>query len=197
VGQPRRYLSLLGSGSCCIYFLPLAVVYKSWGNIIVDLTTAAIQDSYTSAHVGRDFVSLDVFKPQILLKLTLISRTTILTGYVQFTAVFSIPLRSQIVDLSSPVKSGIRLLPLVSATAFGSLFGGGASAKRNLTFYTMSIGTALMLVGTALLSYALPADGSHTNAQYGYQAILGLGLGMSVSTATFMNSLEVEFIDHG
>jgi hypothetical protein len=85
----------------------------------------------------------------------------------------------------------------VSATAFGSLFGGGASAKRNLTFYTMNIGTALMLVGTALLSYSLPADGSHTNAMYGYQAILGLGLGMSVSTATFMNSLEVEFIDHG
>ena len=110
---------------------------------------------------------------------------------------FSIPLRSQIVDLKSPVASGIRLLPLVSATAFGSLFGGGASAKRNLTFYTMNIGTALMLVGTALLSYSLPADGSHTNAMYGYQAILGLGLGMSVSTATFMNSLEVEFIDHG
>jgi hypothetical protein len=197
VGQPSCYLSFVGSGSRCIYFLSLAVVYKSWNDITLDLTSAAIQDSHTSAHAGRDFVSLDIFKPQTLLKLISFPRTTILTGYVQFTAVFSIPLRSQIVDLSSPVRSGIRLLPLVSATAFGSLFGGGASAKRNLTFYTMSIGTALMLVGTALLSYALPADGSHTNAQYGYQAVLGLGLGMSVSTATFMNSLEVEFIDHG
>jgi hypothetical protein len=115
---------------------------------------------------------------------------------VQFTAVFSIPLRAQIVDLNSPVKSGIRLLPLVSATAVGSCFGGGASAGKNLTFYTMSVGTALMIVGTGLLS-RLPVDGHHINAQYGFEVLLGLGLGMSISTATFMNSLEVEFIDHG
>jgi hypothetical protein len=100
------------------------------------------------------------------------------------------------VDLNSPVKSGLRLLPLVGATAFGSLFGGGASAVKNLTFYTMNAGTALMLVGTGLLSH-LPADGHHINAQYGWEVLLGLGLGMSVSTATFMNSLEVEFLDHG
>jgi len=119
-----------------------------------------------------------------------------LTGYVQFTAVFSIPLRAQIVDLDSPVKSGLRLLPLVAATACGSLFGGGASAKWNLTFYTMSIGTALICIGTGLLSH-LPGDGHQTKAQYGWEVVLGLGLGMTVSTATFMNSLEVEFIDHG
>jgi len=110
--------------------------------------------------------------------------------------VFSIPLRAQIVDLDSPVKSGLRLLPLVAATAFGSLFGGGASAKKNLTFYTMSIGTALICIGTGLLSH-LPQDGRQTKAQYGWEIILGLGLGMTVSTATFMNSLEVEFVDHG
>jgi hypothetical protein len=119
-----------------------------------------------------------------------------LVGYVQFTAVFSIPLRAQIVDLDSPVKSGLRLLPLVSATAFGSLFGGGASAKWNFTFYTMSIGCALVVIGTGLLS-SLPSDGHRTDAQYGWEVILGLGIGMTVSTATFMNSLEVEFEDHG
>jgi hypothetical protein len=67
-----------------------------------------------------------------------------LTGYVQFTAVFSIPLRAEIVDLNSPVKSGLRLLPFVAATAFGSLVGGGASAVKNLTFYTMNIGTSVV-----------------------------------------------------
>lgn len=119
-----------------------------------------------------------------------------MAGYVQFSAVFSIPLRAQLVDLQTPVQAGVRLLPLVSATAVGSLIGGGASAKKNLTFYTMSIATAFMMLGTGLLT-TLPSDGTQTNAHYGYEVILGLGLGMSVSTATFMTSLEVEFIDHG
>ena len=60
----------------------------------------------------------------------------------------------------------------------------------------MSGGTALIIVGTALLSY-LPSDGHQVKAQYGYEVLLGLGLGMTVSTATFMNSMEVEFVDHG
>lgn len=128
--------------------------------------------------------------------MSIVNRSTIFSGYVQFTAVFSIPLRAQIVDLNSPVKSGLRLLPLVASTAVGSLLGGGASAKKNLTYYTMTIGTALIIVGSGLLS-SLPTDGHQTNSQYGYEVLLGLGLGMTVSTATFMNSLEVEFVDHG
>ena len=67
---------------------------------------------------------------------------------------------------------------------------------KNVTFYTMSVGTALMIIGTGLLS-SLPADGHQVMAQYGWEVILGLGIGMSVSTATFMTSLEVEFVDHG
>jgi hypothetical protein len=60
----------------------------------------------------------------------------------------------------------------------------------------MSIGCALVVVGTGLLS-SLPSDGHRTESQYGWEVILGLGVGMTVSTATFMNSLEVEFEDHG
>jgi hypothetical protein len=119
-----------------------------------------------------------------------------LTGYVQFTSVFSIPLRSQIVDLNAPVKAGLRLLPLVGSTAVGSMVGGASSAKINLTYFTMIIGTALIILGSGLMS-SLPSDGSQTNSQYGYEVLLGFGMGMSISTATFMNSLEVEFIDHG
>lgn len=123
-------------------------------------------------------------------------RSTLLTGYVQFGAVFSIPLRAQIVDLEDPVKSGLSLLPLVAATAVGSLVGGGASAGKNITFWTMTIATALMIVGTGLLT-TLPLDGTKTISQNGWEVILGFGLGMTVSTATFMTSMEVEFVDHG
>ena len=60
----------------------------------------------------------------------------------------------------------------------------------------MSIGTALVIIGSGLLS-TLPTDGHQVTAQYGYEVLLGFGLGITISTATFMNSLEVDFIDHG
>jgi hypothetical protein len=129
------------------------------------------------------------------MRLSLI-RSTVLIGYVQFTAIFSIPLRAQIVDLNTPVRAGLRLLPLVASTACGSIVGGGSSAKKNMTFYTMSVGVGLVILGSGLLS-SLPGDGHQVTAQYGYEVLLGLGLGMTVSTATFMNSLEVDFVDHG
>ncbi|EPE31907.1 MFS general substrate transporter [Glarea lozoyensis ATCC 20868] len=121
--------------------------------------------------------------------------TTLMAGFVQFAVIFSIPLRAQLVDLKSATQAGIRLLPLVSATAVGSLIGGGSSAKQNLTFFTMTFAMALVAIGSGLLS-TLPEGGAETKAIYGYQVTLGIGLGMSISTATFMTSMEVEFVDH-
>lgn len=123
------------------------------------------------------------------------SRSTLFIGFIQFTAVFSIPLRAQLVDGDSPIKAGLHLLPLVGATACGSILASMASRGQNYTFYTMSIGTALALIGTGLLS-SLPADGHRLDAQYGYEVILGFGTGMTISTATFMTNLEVQFLDH-
>jgi hypothetical protein len=57
MGQSWGYFPFMCNRSRCIYFPPLAVVYKSRDHIAVDFTTATVQDSYTSAHVGRNFVS--------------------------------------------------------------------------------------------------------------------------------------------
>jgi len=164
-------------------------------NFGLDSATASHEDRLSQTDGACHLVSLFLEMRWIHTKGG-VNRSTILIGYVQFTAIFSIPLRAQIVDLNTPVKAGLRLLPLVASTAVGSLIGGGSSAKKNLTFYTMSIGTAFVILGSGLLS-SLPADGHPVTAQYGYEVLLGLGLGMAISTATFMNSLEVEFEDHG
>jgi len=123
----------------------------------------------------------------------------LLTGYVYFTALFTIPLRHQVVDLNTPIRSGVRLLPLVVATALGSLVSGGVSSRmpeKNITFWTMSIATTLMCVGTGLLS-VLPADGSQTSFQYVWEAFLGFGVGMTISTITFVILIEAKLLDHG
>jgi hypothetical protein len=126
-------------------------------------------------------------------------RTTILTGFVYFTAIFTLPLRYEVVDLNSPVRSGVRLLPFVASTALGIFFTGVLNSRRtenNMTFWTMTIATTFMSVGTGLLSN-LPSSGSQTNWQYCYEVILGLGLGIFISTATFVTSVEAEVLDDG
>jgi hypothetical protein len=104
-----------------------------------------------------------------------------------------------VVDLDSPVQSGVRLLPLVASTTLGILATGVVSSRRpkkNITFWTMSFATALMSIGTGLLS-DLPSDGARTKSQYGWEVILGLGVGISFSTATFATSIEAELLDNG
>lgn len=111
-------------------------------------------------------------------------------------AVVNIPLRAQIVDGATAVKAGLQLLPMVGGTATGSALGGAASAKRNNTYYTINAAAALMLLGCGLLS-SLPRNGTLTKAQLGYEFILGLAIGISLSTMTFSTSMNVHFIDHG
>ena len=60
----------------------------------------------------------------------------------------------------------------------------------------MSIAMALMSIGTGLLSN-LPSDGARTKSQYGWEVILGIGVGMSFSTATFVTIIEAELLDNG
>jgi len=65
-----------------------------------------------------------------------------------------------------------------------------------MTFWTMTIATTFMSVGTGLLSN-LPSSDSQTNWQYCYEVILGLGLGIFISTAIFVTSVEAEVLDDG
>jgi hypothetical protein len=123
-------------------------------------------------------------------------RSTFLTGFVLLLAVVNIPLRAQIVDVVSAVKSGLQLLPLVGSCALGSALGGGASFRKNHAYLTLNLASALMLLGCGLLS-TLPESGVRTKAHLGYEFIMGLGIGISLSTMTLMTSMQVLFIDHG
>lgn len=134
-----------------------------------------------------------------MLTRTPLASITILIGYAYFTAIFTIPVRYQVVDQNSPIRSGLRLLPLVVATALGSLVSGSAASRRpdkNMTFPTMIVATALTLLGTGLLS-SLPSNGAPRKVQYVWEVFLGFGVGMAISTATFVVSIEAEFVDHG
>jgi hypothetical protein len=122
--------------------------------------------------------------------------TTLFTGFPYFIVIYNIPLHLQIINGKSPLVAGIGLLPLLASTAVGSMLGGVASARRNNTFYTLSIGAAILTLGVGLLSMA---SGGHAVDPkiYGFEVLIGLGFGMTVSTASILAATECDLKDHG
>ncbi|KAH8879951.1 MFS general substrate transporter [Thozetella sp. PMI_491] len=120
---------------------------------------------------------------------------TVCTGFVMILTIINVPLRSEIANLYDAVKSGILLLPLMGSTAVGSAVAGIASVKHNNTWWTLIASGVLMLIGSCLLS-TLTDTLTPEAKQYGYQVILGLGIGLNLATSTFITSLQVVFEDH-
>lgn len=109
--------------------------------------------------------------------------------------------------------AGVHLLPLLCGMAFGkipitstllnspdlilgSFLGGAASSKKNLTAPTLVIAACLILLGCGLLS-TLGDGREFYKPTYGYQLILGLGVGLTFSSGTILTSLACKPVDIG
>ncbi|KAJ6782868.1 hypothetical protein PWT90_07962 [Aphanocladium album] len=140
----------------------------------------------------RPQVPFQLLKDRVLLAVIM---STLLTGFIIFTVIVNISLRAQIVNVYSAVKSGVLLLPFMGGSAVGSAAGGAISSKKNLTFYTLVVASALSMIGTGLMS-TIPDGFTPSASQYGYEAILGVGVGLNLSTSTLVTSLQARFEDH-
>jgi len=85
--------------------------------------------------------------------------------------------------------AGLHLLPLLGACAIGSFLAGAVSSKRNNTSATLIVASALQLLGVGLIAL-LDAPEEDTRAQYGYQAIFGLGVGLAYGAATILTGIH-------
>ncbi len=83
---------------------------------------------------------------------------------------------------------------MLGSTAFGSFLAGAVSSKRNNTSITLIVSSCLQLVGMGLLS-TLSDVTTEIKAQYGYQVILGLGVGLSLGAATILTSVQAAHAD--
>ncbi|MCJ1292272.1 hypothetical protein MMC34_003822 [Xylographa carneopallida] len=96
--------------------------------------------------------------------------STLFTGFPLFLTIIALPERYQIVNGDGATSAGVRMMPLLFASAFGSTLGGLCSSRKNRTFVTLLVASCLMVVGCALLSTA--SDGLDIQpALYGYQVI--------------------------
>jgi cadmium resistance protein CadD (predicted permease) len=135
--------------------------------------------------------SISTILPPRLLKRRVYTSTviiTILTGFVNFNAIYSLPQHFQIVNGTSPLTAGVALLPLLVSAAIGSMLGG---LTANHSFPALAVANSLMALGTGLLSTLSNHHGVQAKT-YGFEVPLGLGMGLSISTSTLLAALQCE-----
>lgn len=115
------------------------------------------------------------------------------SGFVNFIAIYSLPLHFQIVNGTGTLMAGVALLPLLVSAAIGSLLGG---LTTNHTFPALAAASSLMALGTGLLSTLSNHSGVQPKT-YGFEVLLGLGVGLSISSSTLVAATETEPADRG
>ncbi|KLU83318.1 drug resistance transporter [Magnaporthiopsis poae ATCC 64411] len=121
---------------------------------------------------------------------------TILVGFVFMPAIITIPERSQILEGKNVMMAGVDLLPMLAAVAVGSFAAGPLSIRKNRSTLSLILGASLVTIGACLMTIleSMPA-GSATKAMYGFEAILGLGFGLCLSSTTIMANLQARGAD--
>lgn len=85
---------------------------------------------------------------------------------------------------------------MMAGGAVGCAMGGGATLRRNNTFPVLIIASILLITGSALL-VNLPESGTPPAKQWGFESLLGVGVGLKISSTTFIAILQSSFEDHG
>ena len=112
-------------------------------------------------------------------------------------ALINIPQRFQTVNMTTATGAGIRMFPLLLLSPVATIFAGFMVSKLRVPpLYILFLGGSLQTIGVGLFS-SLDSSTSISSAQYGYQAIMGLGFGFNLSTILMMVPLVVTERDQG
>ncbi|KAI0532495.1 major facilitator superfamily domain-containing protein [Xylaria digitata] len=114
---------------------------------------------------------------------------TFCTGFTYLVILVILPERFQIVNGDNALYSGIHLLPMLGSTALGAFLAGAVSRRRNNTSWTLLVAHCFQLLGAGLM-LMLHNITMEIKAQYGFQVLLGLGIGLSLGAATIMASVQ-------
>ncbi|CAG8958366.1 hypothetical protein HYFRA_00011043, partial [Hymenoscyphus fraxineus] len=110
----------------------------------------------------------------------------LMTSRVWIVTIFQLPQRFQVVNHATALSAGLRLIPFTVACPFGSAISATIAGKLKVPpLYMVICASCLQIFGFALLS-SLPLSIEESRAQYGYQVIAGLGVGINISTLIIM-----------
>ncbi|CAF9909471.1 hypothetical protein IMSHALPRED_008372 [Imshaugia aleurites] len=114
-----------------------------------------------------------------------------LTGFPFMVTIINLPQWFQIVNGLSPVDAGVRMLPLLLVSACGAGIAGAIASKKNVSWHILVSSNALQVLGLGLMS-SLPSTEAVSKDQYGFQAILGMGFGLGLSSLIIVTRVEVD-----
>ncbi|KAF2233033.1 MFS general substrate transporter [Viridothelium virens] len=112
--------------------------------------------------------------------------------------VVDLPQRFQLVNNMSPLTSGVRLIPFNLLVSLGGILVSMLAAKaRTPPIFLMLAGSTMQLLGVLLFAYALPSNGTLPAAIYGYEILLGCGIGFMFGICVLIPPHVVERQDVG
>lgn len=100
-----------------------------------------------------------------------------LIGMPFYVVFVQLPQRFQTVNFTTAERAGILLLPCTLVTPLGAM-AAGLVARKIATEYVLILSAAIVFVGTGLMG-SLPTHSHLWPGTYGYEVIIGLGLGLS------------------
>ncbi|GKU05363.1 unnamed protein product [Fusarium langsethiae] len=109
--------------------------------------------------------------------------TTCFVGFPFVSMVVNIPQRAQAVYGMTPSQAGTGLLPMMLASPVATVLSGYLTGNAKIPpVYPTVAAAALQVLGVGLM-YSLPTDSiKMTNAQYGYEVLMGIGFGLGLTT---------------
>lgn len=122
----------------------------------------------------------------------MICRTAFVTGFPFMMTIIFLPQRLQLQYGSSAERAGVQMLALLLLSASGATVGALLCNKWGVAWYLLVASQALQLVGLGLMS-SLSATALDTPSVLpGYQVILGIAFGLSLSCLTFIARVGVD-----
>jgi hypothetical protein len=124
--------------------------------------------------------------------------TTFFIGFPFVAILFAIPQRAQAVNGLSAIKAGLTLLPLLLSSPLATVVSGVLTSTFNIPpVYLIILGTVIQVIGVGL-TISVPFQPSGVPAkQYGYEAVMGVGFGLSLSTVLTLADLLASKKDVG
>jgi len=113
-------------------------------------------------------------------------------------ALFIIPQRFQVVNGTTAVDAGIRMLPLLLCSPVATVVASVLLSKLRLPpLYVLIAGCSLQTLGVGLFSSLDSSNLAVPTFQYGCQVLMGCGFGLNLSTVLMMVPLVVKQKDMG
>ena len=136
--------------------------------------------------VSEPVIPLDLFKIQTFSAASVVS---FVIGFVMFGAIIFMPLFLQVVQGSSPTKSGLQLLPMIAGLLTTFIISGRLVSKTGKYKRYPIMGTAVTTVGLGMLTQLQPTTSYAYVAASMFVVGLGLGLVMQVLVVAVQNSV--------